>query len=47
MEHDYEVLLCKDWHVWQILYLKIIIGLVIIISTDDVLENSESCEAVP
>jgi len=45
-EHVHQVLLCKDWHVWEILYLKIIIGLVIIMSINDVLETSESHEAV-
>ena len=44
MEHDYQVLLHKDRHVWEFLYLKIIIGLVIIMRTDDVLENIESCD---
>jgi len=43
LDCDYQVLLCKDRHVWEILYLKIIIDLVIM-STDDVLENSESSD---
>ena len=42
MEHDYQVLLHKDRHVRVILYLKIIIGLITIMSTDDILENSDS-----
>jgi len=41
-EHDYQLLLCKDQYVWEILYLKLIIGLVIIMSTYDFLENSEA-----
>jgi len=41
LKHDYQVLLHIDQHVWGTLYLKIISGLVNIMGTDDVLENSE------